>query len=203
MRQPIAILGACVAFCFLLSAPSAKASVVFATPGLARDCYLIAEYGLMHGFKEVSPLDVCTAALEESTNPMERAGTLVNRSVVLLNMNLVGRAVVDCRNAVRIDPNLGEGHANLGIALLKQGKYQDALPELDKGIELGVSKPHIAYYSRGLAKEGLKDLKGAYLDYKQAADLMPDFALANAELARFKVTYKPGMAPPAPAPAAK
>ena len=47
------------------TAPS-RASFVFAGEGLARNCYLIAEYGYGTGSKEVTPLDVCDAALAET-----------------------------------------------------------------------------------------------------------------------------------------
>ena len=106
-------------------------------------------------------------------------------------MNLVGRAVADCRNAIRIDAKMGEAHANLGISLMKQGKFDEALPALNKGIELGVNKMHVAYYNRGMLYEAKKDVKNAYLDYKKAVELVPDFQPALEELKRFSVAPKP------------
>jgi tetratricopeptide (TPR) repeat protein len=47
---------------------------------------------------------------------------------------------------------------------------------------------HLAYYNRGLTKEKLNDVRGAYEDYKKALELNPTFTLAADQLKRFTVT---------------
>lgn len=186
---------ACALFGLLALSPGpAKASVVFDEPGLAHDCYMLAEYGTPPKSKEVSPLDVCTEALTESSKPTVRAGTLVNRSIIFLRMGNLRRSGIDCKRAIGIAPNLGEAHVDLGVVLMRQGFFGEALDEINKGIELGTNKLYLAYYNRGLVYELLKDANHAYADYKKAAELKPDFQQAADELTRFKVVG------PAPAP---
>jgi Tfp pilus assembly protein PilF len=48
-----------------------------------------------------------------------------------------------------------------------------------------VREPHKAYLNRGVARENLGDLRGAYEDYSTALQIQPDWGPANAELARF------------------
>ena len=44
--------------------------------------------------------------------------------------------------------------------------------------------------NRALAREGLDDMKGAYLDYRTAIKLEPTFELAQAQLTRFTVVRR-------------
>lgn len=59
--------------------------------------------------------------------------------------------------------------------------------EIDKGLTLAPEEPEKAYYNRGLAHEGLADLKAAYFDYRRAAELKPDWPIPQRELGRFSV----------------
>ena len=59
--------------------------------------------------------------------------------------------------------------------------------ELDKAINMGLEKLHLAHYNRGLAKEKMNDARGAYADYRRALEMDPTFTLANEQLQRFLV----------------
>jgi serine/threonine-protein kinase len=50
-------------------------------------------------------------------------------------------AVVALRNALRLDRNYAPAHYTLGMALMKQGKFPDALVELRRADELGSRTP--------------------------------------------------------------
>ena len=78
------------------------------------------------------------------------------------------------------------GRGSVGLA-----RYQEALPALEKAITLGAgNKLQMAYFDRGLARDYLGDLRGAYFDYKKAVELDPYFEPAKEQLARFTVTFK-------------
>ena len=76
--------------------------------------------------------------------------------------------------------------------LIGLGRYQDALPSLEKAVTLSSgNKLKLAYYNRAIVREHLGDINGAYFDYKKAAELDPKFAPAQEQLARFTVTIGP------------
>jgi tetratricopeptide (TPR) repeat protein len=130
----------------------------------------------------------CNAAI---TSPVltrqDLAGTFVNRGVLLLTMSEPRDAMADFDRALALEPDLAEAFVNRAIILLAEGKPQAALADLDRGIALQPGHPERAYYHRGLAREDLKDFKGAYADYKAADALKPGWEPVAAELNRFKV----------------
>jgi tetratricopeptide (TPR) repeat protein len=175
---------------FFVPADGARASVTFIGPGSAYDCYMAAEYGQVRPGE--TALDICNTAMNDPIAGRELAGTLVNRSIIYVRMGNADMALKDCEDALKIMPTMGEAHANLGVALLRIGRLQDAMTALDKGIEYGVNKPYAAYYDRGLVREDLGDVKGAYVDYKKAVDIKPDFELAQEQLKRFTIMAQSG-----------
>jgi hypothetical protein len=62
-----------------------------------------------------------------------------------------------------------------------------ALAQIDQGIQLGVDEPAKAFYNRAIAQEGLGDAKAAWLDYRKAQSLDPDWDAPAKQLVRFKV----------------
>jgi tetratricopeptide (TPR) repeat protein len=89
----------------------------------------------------------------------------------------------------------GEGYVDRGATYIALQRYQDALNDINKGLELGAKKPHIAYYDRAIAQEALGNIRAAYQDYKKAVEIEPDFALATEQLSRFKVVRKDSSSP--------
>lgn len=133
-------------------------------------------------------LDTCTVALrEDPLTPADRAGTLNNRGVILMNRGDLQLALNDFDEAARVNPKLGEATFNRGSTLIALGRYAEGLADVDRGLALGLRQPEKAYYNRAIAREELDDPKGAYLDYRQAARLKPDWTLPRIELARFEV----------------
>jgi tetratricopeptide (TPR) repeat protein len=93
---------------------------------------------------------------------------------------------VDLLDAVIADfPRSAEAHMNRGAALLQMRQYGPAVTAFTEALSLGVAEPHKAYFNRGAAREGMRDLRGAYEDYSTALEIRPDWGPANAELARF------------------
>lgn len=133
-------------------------------------------------------VDWCSAALsEEALTPRNRAGTLVNRGVILMNRRDHAGAIRDFDQAMRLSPALGEAHFNRGSAQIAMGRWSEGVADIEQGLKLGMRQPERAYYNRAIAREELNDTRGAYLDYREAARLKPEWELPRMELARFTV----------------
>ena len=133
-------------------------------------------------------LEVCTLALEtEAMSRRDRAGTYVNRGVIKMRRQDYADAHADFNTAIRLQPDMGEAYINRGGALVGQKRYMEALLDIDKGLTLNPEEPEKAYYNRGLANEGLDDVKAAYFDYLRALELAPQWEIPQRELRRFSV----------------
>ena len=180
------IVGA-VAVAALTMAVEARASVTVIGGGLAEACSKDA----IGGKTAIQFEKVCTEALDtESLSARDRAGTLVNRGVLRMRRLNWAAAAKDFNEAARIKPDMGEAYVNRGAVAIGEHRYADSLPDLNKGLQLGVEEPAKVYYNRGLAYEGLDDVKSAYFDYQKAVELSPDWDAPQKELTRFHVARK-------------
>lgn len=143
------------------------------------------------GSKARTSVDVCTAALnEEPLTPANRAGTLVNRAVLHMNRRDHAAALADLQAALAIRPDSAEAYFNRGSVRIAQARYVEGVADIDRRMMLGLKEAEKAYYNRALAREEMDDARGAYLDYRQAARLRPEWDLPRLELARFTVTRR-------------
>jgi tetratricopeptide (TPR) repeat protein len=136
-------------------------------------------------------IGVCNEAILSGVTPPEQvAGVLVNRGVLLMTLNRSADALQDFDHVLATAPDHAEALVNRGAILLSEGKSREALADLDRGIALGPERPERAYFTRGMAREDLKDVRGAYADYKMAETLSPGWPPVVEELSRFKVVSK-------------
>lgn len=167
----------------LLAGPAQAATTVLGN-GLANFCSRAAK-GSEH---DLASLEVCTLAIEtESLTRRDRAGTYVNRGVIKMRRKDYDDARRDFDTAIRLQPQMGEAYVNRGGSLVGEKRYIEALLDIDRGLSLEPEEPEKAYYNRGLANEGLDDLKSAYFDYLRALELAPEWDIPKRELARFTV----------------
>ncbi len=163
----------------------AAASVLVIGNDIAVDCSKAA----FAGRADRVSIETCTRALqEESLDRRDRAGTLVNRGVMLTRAKDYVAARADLDKAVDLEPTLGEAFVNRGVVMMADRAYVEALAEIDRGLALGVDEPAKAYYNRALVHESLMDAKSAWLDYRRAQELDPDWDAPRRQLARFTVT---------------
>jgi tetratricopeptide (TPR) repeat protein len=186
IRMRTWILSAAVLAALTVGA-GARASVTVIGGGLAEAC----SKGALSGKSGVQFERTCTEALDSETlSARDRAGTFVNRGVLKMRrMDWTG-ATKDLDEAVRLSPKMGEAYVNRGAVLIGEHRYADSLADLNKGLALGVEEPAKVYYNRGLAYEGLDDVKSAYFDYQKAVELSPDWDAPQKELTRFHVEHK-------------
>lgn len=167
-----------------LSAEAAQAATLVLGGGDAQACYREAA----RGSSANSTVVLCSRAIDtEALDTHDRAATYVNLGVVLLRQRAWAQAIADFDIAIRIRPDLGDAWVNRGAAKLATARPADALSDIDKAIELGVTEPEKAWVDRGYAHEALGDTHAAYDDYTRASELKPGWDLPKAELARFKV----------------
>ncbi|GIK49683.1 MAG: tetratricopeptide repeat protein [Hyphomonadaceae bacterium] len=131
-------------------------------------------------------IDTCTRALSYRRITREaQVQVLVNRGVTHLRRGENELAVADFDAVLAIDRRNAEAHLNRGAALLQMQQHGPAIAAITEALSLGVREPHKAYLNRGIAREALGDLRGAYEDYDTALQIQPDWGPASAELARF------------------
>jgi tetratricopeptide (TPR) repeat protein len=175
-----------LAVALALAAGAARAAVSVEGAGLASACAKAAK----DGETAMTFERICTQSLEtELLAPRDRSGTYVNRGIIKLRNKQYDEAIQDFDTAIQYQSNLAEAYVNRGAARIGTHRFKDAVADLDNAILLGVNEPEKAYYNRAVAHEWLDEYKAAYLDYRKALELAPDWDLVNQQLARFTVSH--------------
>ena len=177
----------------LLASISAGAqTIVTMGKGYAHDCFVYAKAGT----DPYDGVEVCNQALKnEVLTTKDRAATYDNRGVMLDVLGKTDKAADDFHMASARNESLGDPHVNLGSMLIKERRYADALAEINKGLDLGMSFPHIGYYDRAIAEEMSGSYKEAYYDFKKVLEIEPDYGPAAERLKDFIVTTVPAKSP--------
>jgi len=171
-----------------MAATAAEAQTVFSFgSGPGQACYLHARFGL----NPADGVKNCTLALQDALTTSDRAATYDNRGILLNQQGHFDDALSDFQRAAALRPDLGDAYINIGSILIRRKSYEEALAQIDKGMALGASFPHVAYYDRALALELLGRYKEAYADYKKALEIEPNFSMASERLKDFTVTTVP------------
>lgn len=163
-------------------------TIVSMGKGYAHDCFAYAKAG-------TDPYDgvaICDQAIaHEPLTIKDRAATYDNRGVMLDLLGRTDKAADDFRQSMALDSSLGDPYVNLGSMLIKEKRYDDALNQINKGIQLGVSFPQFGYYDRAVAYQLMGRYKEAYYDYKKVLEIDPSFTQASERLKDFVVTRVP------------
>jgi len=183
--KPLVFSLALMGMSFTATAAFANAMVVVGE-GPERACYQAAKTGL----DSIAGIAHCNLALNGTLLINDRVATLVNRGVILHKLSRVQAAMDDFNNALRIMPGQADAHINRGVAHITLQQFDQALADIQKGIELGPSEPALAYYNRAIAYERMGRIPEAYYDYQRALKEAPDFTAAASALSRFVVRPK-------------
>jgi tetratricopeptide (TPR) repeat protein len=173
----------------LAASSAAQAQVSVYGGGDANECSKAA----MRGMASSNAIGMCTNAIRhDPLNQRDLAGTYVNRGVLYMYADDWSHARLDFNEALSIDNSMGEALVNRGATFIAEDKLKEGVADIDRGLQLNPEKPERAYYNRGMAKERLDDLSGAYLDYRKAAELDPNWGPPQVELKRFSVKPRQG-----------
>lgn len=160
----------------------------------------------------ISPIRVCTLAIEAGGERANRAANYNNRGVLHSEAGNLDAALADFEEAVRRDQRLVLAHINRGNIFIRREQWEKAISAFDLAIELDTRPeadhvvevtdteqsgapdevnviPEMArvHFNRGVAHEHLQQLREAYLDYRRASELAPDWDIPRQELERFDV----------------
>lgn len=174
----------CLSAFGLAAAGSASAAVTVMGDSLGRDCFV-------HARDQATTdkaIDACDTALYSDTlNNRDHAATLVNRGVIRLRRQEHDLALADFDAAIGRTPRLAEAHVDRGAALVMLGRHAEAIGALDRALELGPDQPQNGLFIRAIARERSGDVKGAYEDFRRAAEIAPKWDRPRRELQRFAV----------------
>ena len=166
-----------------LAAP-ASAAVITLGAGNAHGCYMAAES--QDGRDKA--IQLCDVALtEEALTSHDRVATLVNRGILNLRRSHLKEANADFDAALALDQTEPEAWLNKAIVHARFGNSVDALPLVQKALELKTHRPALAYFVRAMAYEDSGNIPAAYRDLQRARALEPKWAEPAIELKRFKV----------------
>jgi tetratricopeptide (TPR) repeat protein len=178
----------------LFPAPKASAgdSVLPMGPDPMEQCSNFAARAETSGTASDWELKLCGQAVAQAKGMRdELAAAYVNRSVIHLARLEYDAALADSDAAIRVKSSLPQAHINRGIALSAQKRNKEAGQAFTNALALSPSHPEIVYFDRAMAREDDGDAKGAYLDYRKAAQLAPTWDTPKQQLARFTVAHAP------------
>lgn len=166
------------------SATAAQNSMSVIGDGFAHRCYVAAESTTANR----TALEACDRALDEEPLTREdRVATHVNRGILYLRKAEVAKPRADFDRALALDPFEPDAWLNRAILTVKYGRREDALPMVEKAIELNSRRPALAYFVRGLLYEDQGNVRAAYRDFQRARELEPTWDQPATELARFQI----------------
>lgn len=160
----------------------------------------------------ISPIRLCTLAIQEGGETANRAASYNNRGVLHFEAANYDDALADFTEAVHLDDTLTFAHINRGNIFNLREQWAQAISAFNRAIELGlqprsgsvgettessasrqaskvreVRELARAHFNRGIAHENLEQLREAYLDYLRASELAPEWEDPRRELERFEV----------------
>jgi tetratricopeptide (TPR) repeat protein len=160
----------------------------------------------------VSPIQLCTLAIQEGGDAVSRAANYNNRGVLHFAAGNTDDALADFTEAVHLNDTLVFAHINRGNIFNLREQWEQAISAFNRAIELGIEpRPGRvgetiesaesrqasearavrelagAHFNRGIAHENLQQLREAYLDYLRASELAPEWDEPLRELERFEV----------------
>ena len=168
------------------SAPaSAQVYTAYMQGSPARNCY----EGVMQVTAAREALRECDRAIVQADlSTHERAKSHINRGIILINIGHAESALIDFGRADSLDPDLmAESATNRAAALILLERYSEAVEAADYAVEAGTRSEANALYNRAVAFELLGDIRSAYLSYREAAAVAPEWSRPRDALARFQV----------------
>ena len=100
-------------------------------------------------------------------------------------------AIVQCKNAILIDPSLGNPYNDIGAYLINQGKHEEAIAWLEKAtVSQRYDSYHYPWFNLGRAYAGLEMFTRARECFEQALRLEPRYEAAAEALKRIRAAVQ-------------
>ena len=144
------------------------------------------------GYRDLLPVEAnraYAAAAEEYRQSLLATASLPESVTVLADfefrMGDNDQAIAYLTHAIRLDPKLAVARHSYGLALIREQRYDDALPELERAYLLEPGNPRYAYVyavalnSLGLVDESVAILEKARQDFPDDAEIQSFWLLLN------------------------
>jgi tetratricopeptide (TPR) repeat protein len=95
------------------------------------------------------------------------------------------QAIEECKNAILIDPTLGNPFNDIGAYLIDLERYEEAIPWLEKATRSQrYASYHYPWFNLGRAYEALGQREQAECSFRKAMEIAPEFCPAVDALER-------------------
>ena len=121
--------------------------------------------------------------------PDEMGAVLANNGVLNLVRGDYQAAIADFDGALREGGDQAQALNNRGLAEASLHRYDAAAADYTAALSKSTDHAERIYFNRAMAEEDLGNIKAAFLDYRKASELAPQWQKAAKELSRFKVSY--------------
>ena len=99
----------------------------------------------------------------------------------------IEEAIAECKLAIELDPDFGNPYNDIGAYLIGLGRYDEAIPWLDRAITAKRYDPrHFPYFNLGRAYLGKGMINRARELFEQALAIEPRYTLARQSLASLR-----------------
>jgi Tfp pilus assembly protein PilF len=96
-------------------------------------------------------------------------------------------AIEECYRAIEVDPDFGNPYNDIGVYLMQKGRYDEALPWLEKAKQAPRYEPrHFPYLNTGRIYLAQGEWLRALKEFEKAVEIMPDDAGARKALAELR-----------------
>jgi tetratricopeptide (TPR) repeat protein len=96
-------------------------------------------------------------------------------------------AIAACYKAIEVDPDFGNPYNDIGVYLMQKGRYDEALPWLEKAKQASRYEPrHFPYINMGRIYLAKGDWLRALKEFEQAVEIMPNDPGARKALAELR-----------------
>lgn len=99
----------------------------------------------------------------------------------------VDDAIAECKRAIAVDPNFGNPYNDIGAYLIDLGRYDEAIPWLERALEAPRYDPrHFPYFNLGRAYVAKGNLTRAHQYFRDALRIEPSYDLARQAVERLR-----------------
>lgn len=138
-------------------------------------------------------LETCKKAIDYATRYIEVTGAAegyVERGNLYIDLYELEKAVADCKKAIELDSETYYAYNNLGCALLKLRRIEEAIDPLKQAVEIDPDKDHLPYLNLAECYVLQKNYEEAIACYREAIRLQPENVRWKKEIAKIYVLEK-------------
>lgn len=138
-------------------------------------------------------LKQCALAIDYATRYIELTESsdgYLERGNLYIDLYELEKSVADCKKAIELDENAYYAYNNLGCALLKLRRLDEAIEPLEKAIQMDPNRDHLPYLNLAECYILQKDYRKALETYKIILKLRPNSSNMQKKIAEMYVEMK-------------